>query len=164
MAHRVPKCKIDTAWKALVAMLWRDKCSANVNDSLDFSFHAFTCIVGAILYAGESLGYCSRNHPFLCVCVGDVSSVCLRVWLHICVQVHVEARDQPWAQELSIFVFWGKVSHQVSMIGWGGVSGQPQRSCLFTPNAGITNMLLFDQFFYVSKCVAATFLSLLVFI
>lgn len=125
MAHRVPKCKIDTAWKALVAMLWRDKCSANVNDSLDFFFRAFTCIVGAILYAGESLGYCSRNHPFLYVCVGDVSSVCLHVWLHICVQVHAEATDQPWAPSNRSYPFSSFEARSLTRSRWLGEVGCP---------------------------------------
>lgn len=168
MAHRVPKCKIDTAWKALVAMLWRDKCSTNVNDSLDFFFRAFTCIVGAILYAGESLGYCSSGTMHFCMYVWEMYLLCACMYDCIYVCKYTQKPQINLGHRPTGAIHFRLLRQGLSP----GLDGGVRRGVRPAPEVLPVCYQCWNYrhaplwpVFYVSKCVAATFfLSLLVFI
>lgn len=128
MVHRVPKCKVDTIRKCLS---W---CYDVISvQQMSIIFWIFLYVYLHVLWVPFYMQVKPwvlflRNHPFLCVCVGDVPSVCLRVWLHTCVQVHVEGRDQPWAPSSRSYPFSCFEARSLTRSRWLG-----EARCLASP-------------------------------
>lgn len=126
MVHRVPKCKIDTAWKVLVTMLWRDKCSANVNNILDFSFR----VLWVLFYMQvKALGIVPQEpRIFVCMCGRCIFCVpaCMTAYMWASTRRSQRSTLGTAQQELSIFVFLRQgLSLGLTRSRWLGEAGCP---------------------------------------